>query len=314
MCLINQLKSVFNNEDSSLIFKSMKEKYELSNLEYLNLIAIFMTYVIISKNPEIPSTCVTICNTILKYRHRSNENINSQIFYECINTFVINELSIDSKNEERILKNLESGLLFHSFNSSFLPKIQEQGLVLHDKPWNLNEVEKIRMIFKKYGIQNIFGMYQGKIETPIFFSNQLCSSPYYGLSSPTFFRKFIENDKSYFNVFLNRDREMAIDSIKKLCFPLTEEEKKYVYNFFSKYWTYFASDDLPCIAIANKKDMGIQQPLPIRHFGESTDSYITRCFMQQSNVMIKNDIPRDRIEIFSYENLAFVDYEKNKNI
>lgn len=313
MNAVEQLKNIFKQEDTGIILKQMKTEYNLNNIEYLNLVAIFMTYITISTNPDIPSTCNFICTIILKYRDRQNDNINSEIFSDCIMSFVNNELKTNN-SEIKIIKQIEDGIFFHSFNATFYPRINEYGLIVHDKPWNLEEIEEIIKIFKRYGISNIFGMYQGRTETPIFFSSHLATSPYYGLSSPTFFRKFIENDSCYFNTFRDRNYETAKESIEMLCMPLNENERKYVYLFFKKYWNYFASEELPCIAITTGEQLNCKQKLPNRFENESSSTYISRCLLQQYNLMIKQDIPRDSIEIFSYENLAFLEMEKKKNI
>lgn len=292
-------------EENQFIITEISKKYSLSNEEYSNLINLMIYYYGFTSFPNTVEAVTFICNEIKNYQEEIRKNQNCHLFESCIHDFLEKELK-STGNLQKVASFLKEGFVFHSFNTAFLDTINEKGLITKEKPWSLEEVEEIRTIFQKKNQKNIFGLYQGRGETPIFFANNLVSSAYYGLSSPTFFRKFIENKPQYFNVFLNRDYAKAKMSIEELCVELTEEEKNTVFKFFQKYWNIFTAEKFPCLAISTKEKLGID-PTPLeRREGEIDLQYYSRQILETKNIMMHKDIPRESLEIFQYESFTFV--------
>lgn len=313
--MLDTIKSNFDNSENRFIIEEIAKKYQLSSIEYISLIDILIYYYCISPNPDTLNTVPFVCEEIVKYREQFKKNQTGEFFTNCLRNLIENECLKDRNSTLNNLQELiNEGLIFHSFNAAFFDKINTQGLVVKEKPWNLEEVEEVRKIFQEKENYNIFGLYQGRTATPVFFADTLISSPYYGLSSPTFFRKFIENEPEYFNVFLNRDYPKAYESINKLCTELNDKEKEIVINFFNKYWNLFTSEDLPYVAISTKERMEIKT-YPLEQFqNETLEQYYLRCLLSGRNHMFKNDISRDNLDIFSYSQLTFNPKTKEKNI
>ena len=109
-----------------------------------------MYYYCISSNPNTLITTQLICEKILQYREHFKINQTGEFFTVCLNEIVTREGSIDRQNTLNNLQRLvNEGLIFHSFNSSFFNKINTQGLVVKEKPWNLDEIEEVRKIFQE---------------------------------------------------------------------------------------------------------------------------------------------------------------------
>lgn len=313
--MIESIKSNFSVQENQFIIEEMSKKYQLSSLEYIALIDILIYYYGISSSPNTLTTVQIICERILQYREQFKVNQTGEFFTTCLRELVTREMEIDEQSTINNLQKLvNEGLIFHSFNAAFFDKINTQGLVVKEKPWSLDEVEDVRKIFYQKENYNVFGLYQGKTATPVFFADTLISSPYYGLSSPTFFRKFIENKPEYFNVFLNRDYSKAKESIEQLCVELSDEERNIVFNFFNKYWQLFTNGELPYVAITTKEKMGIKS-YPVEQFpNESLVQYYLRCLLSGRNHMFKENIDREKLELFSYSELTFAPKVKEKNI
>lgn len=302
----------FNNNENQLIITEMAKKNALSKEEYLNLINLMIYYYVIASRPNTLEAVTTICNSIKIHRKDIEKHQSGSLFKDCISLFLESEEK--TGNLDKIENFINQGFLFHNFNPSFLNTINENGLSTKEKSWDLNEVEQIRKIFWNRDKKNIFGLYQGKEKTPIFFANNLLSSSYYGLSSPTFFRKFIENNPNYFNIFLNRDYQKAVESIENICIGLSPIEKKEVFAFFQKYWDIFATEEFPYMAISSNKKLGIPYTIPSRFPNETKAQYLLRRILNSKNETIKKDIPRTSLEIFSYQTFSFHPYTKEKHI
>ncbi len=301
----------FTKEDTQLLLAAMKEKYQLSKEEYLNLIDILFYYFVVNGPLHTFENITFICNEIIKNRELIEKNQNSRCVQTCLLHFM-EEARKEDPEFRKLEQFLEEGILFHSFNGAFKDTIQEKGLILQEKPWDLEEIERIRAIFQKYQNRNIFGYYQGRKETPIFFARNLVSSPYYGLSSPTFFRKFIENQPKYFNVFLNRDYDKAVESMQELTQPLSEEERKEVFQFFQKYWEYFSAEEYPWIAVSTFDKLGLKPEK--REYEGTKEEVLLKRLLDTGNIMVHENIPRENLELFSYETFTFLPSTKQKNI
>lgn len=309
--MIEKIEQNFNNNDNQLIISELKKRYQLSDLEYISLIDILIYYYIISAHPNTLKIGNEVCELILRYREELKLNRTPNFFKEALTFIIKQELSINYDYTIRILNELiQEEYVFHSFNAAFYNQINEKGLIVQEKPWNLDEIENIRNIFKQQGYQNIFGYYQGQAKTPIFFASSLVTSPYYGLSSPTFFRKFIEHNSNFFNTFLNRDYERALKSIHILCQNLSNPNKEYVLNFFNKYWNEFTNGELPYVAISTRKRLGLASNIIACYPNESLEEYYIRSLLSQSNFSVHNDITRDKFDLFSYGTLSLKKKQK----
>lgn len=297
-------------EENQFLITELSQRYCLSKEEYLNLVDLMIYYYIITTSPNTIQTVPIICDEIMRHKEEINKNQNYSLFRSCL-TILLEQEKKKEGNLNKLDAFLEEGFVFHSFNSAFNSQIEEKGLIVKEKPWSLEEVEQVREIFKKYQ-KDIFGTYQGRTSTPIFFANNLISSAYYGLSSPTFFRKFIENHPQYFNTFLNRDYVRAKESMERLCSSLTYEETEVVMGFFQKYWNMLATDSLPSLAISTKKKLGIatSQNPPSK---KDIDFYL-HALIDSNNVMKRENIERDQLEILSYQSLSFAPVTKEKYI
>lgn len=313
--MLEAIKNNFSNENNQLIIQEISKQYHLSSLEYISLINILMYYYSISANPNTIDTVQYVCSQIIKYREKLKINQTNELFDNCLSDLISKELKFDRNSTINNLEKLvNEGLVFHSFNAAFFDKINQDGLIVKEKPWNLEDIEKVRKIFQNRNKKNIFGLYQGREATPIFFANTLATSPYYSLSSPTFFRKFIENKPEYFNVFLNRDFDKAKQSIIELCTVLNEEERKIVYSFFNKYWELFTNNELPYIAISTKEALEVQDNKLSRLPSEPLEYYYLRCLLSNHNYMFKNNIDRNKLQLFSYKRLTLIPSVKEKSI
>ncbi len=300
------------DEKGKLLLEAIAKQYLLTKEEYLNVIDMSIYNHIITGECLSLENLTFICEEIYKRRDLIQKHVNHEFATACLKHSFEKARQTDP-SFEHLRAFLETGYVFHSFSPAFLPSIQSKGLVLKEKPWDLNEIEEVRKIFQKHKM-NIFGFYQGRSSTPVFFTDHLLSSPYYGLSSPTFFRKFIEHNPSYFDVFLNRDYNRAKEGMEELCTPLTAEEKNIVWAFFQKSWDFFATDTLPCLAISTKEQLGIPHVPASKDEQESLEHYYLRQLINAQNYAITHDIKREDLSIFQYDTLSFTSYQKQKNI
>ncbi len=271
---------------------------KLSNYDYINLVTLVLTKGIISREDVSKEDINYFFNLIIN-KNNNIVNDNSKVYNEAVSYCVDDFFKKHGLNENsylKIMNNWFNGYLFHTLNVALANEVNDYGLT-HDCPlWNSSEIKEIISLLKK----NVFGLFNGDTKG-FFFASSLSSSPYYGLSSPTFFRKFIENDYKYLNVFLNRDLKKATESIEFLCAKnnLNPEEKEKVISFFKKYWAIFATNELPSI-IMKPRENNYVIPHPIGDI----KSFVTKQIIKDCrNVFLSNDISRDQLIIFSYETL-----------
>lgn len=297
----------FSNETKEYL-SIVKKQYQLSNYEYVNLLSILLTRRIITHEAESIDDINYFIQLIINNRNRTIINDNTNIYNGAIQYIVTNYFNTYGISEDtfkHITNNWFNGYNFHTLNSVFVKDIDAEGIKLDNKPWDVNEIKEVIRVLKR----NIFGMFNGN--TGVFFASNLKTSPYYGLSSPTFYRKFVENKPEYLNVFLDRNLFRANESIQKLCDAqnLTDEERDIIVDFFKKYWLAYASEELPCVLMRKRKKTS-DIPYPSTDVVNYTIDLITK---DDNNTYIKNDIARDELEIFSYEALGIVSqYTKEK--
>lgn len=311
--MIDKWLTEFQKNENQFIITEMARKYSISKEEYIHLVNLMIYYYAISTTPNTLEAVQTIYNKLKEFENDIKKHHTHNLFQECLSLFLKEEQE-KSGNLERIKAFLQEGFVFHSFNPAFLPQINEKGLIVKEKPWNLEEVEIVRQIFLKKFHKNVFGLYQGREKTPIFFANNLLSSAYYGLSSPTFFRKFIENDPTYFDVFFRKDYAKARESIENLCSPLEDYEKNQVLAFFQKYWDFFTSSNLSFVAITTREKLGITETPLEKRTNEGEIDYLVRKIIEVKNEMIKENIAREKLEIFSHQSFSIVPYTNEKTI
>lgn len=297
----------FSNETKEYL-SIVKKQYQLSNYEYTNLLSLLLTRRIITHDAESIDDINYFIQLIINNRNRTIINDNTNIYNGAIQYIVTNYFNTYGISEDtfkHITNNWFNGYNFHTLNSVFVKDIDAEGIKLDNKPWDVNEIKEVIRVLKR----NIFGMFNGN--TGVFFASNLKTSPYYGLSSPTFYRKFVENKPEYLNVFLDRNLFRANESIQKLCDTqnLTDEERDIIVDFFKKYWLAYASEELPCVLMRKRKKTS-DIPYPSTNVVNYTIDLITK---DDNNTYIKNDIARDELEIFSYEALGIVSqYTKEK--
>lgn len=202
---------------------------------------------------------------------------------------------------------ITEGYLFHSFNGAFKESIKERGLVLTNKPWDLNETERVKQIFSTKGKKDLYGLYQGEEHTPIYLSSNLNSSSYYAVSSPTWFLHFVtggmmdhEYDKE---AYRRRDYDACLNNILLLIYKyqLSKDEEEVVLRFFNKYYNMLASSNPNMLMI---KRNAIIKPvlIPPQSEDETGKTYIKRIIntYASENHLIKQNINKEDIFIIDY--------------
>lgn len=306
---MNILNETFTEEIKNELF-NYKDIYNLSVYEYVNLCSLIITNSIITRKTIEIETINYFLNLILNKRNIGLPNDNSYVYNHAIKYIVYNYFKANGEAKEtfdNIINNWFNGYIFNSLNDGFLEEINDNGLILKNKPWNIEDIKIIKDIFK--GKKDIFGLSNGE-NNVVFYSTSLAQSSYYGLSSPTFYRKFIENKPKYLNTFLNNNLKTAYNSIQELCqeYNLTEDETNIVFKFFKKYWLLYANDRLPGV-ILKKRNKNINIEFPESNVIEYTTNIIIR---DSKNIIIKEDIPRDNLIIFSYDTLSILAQNKKK--
>ena len=297
------IQTFFTEEIKEYIY-SIKDYYNLSNYEYIELITLILTNGIITHNKVKFDDINYFVNLILNNRHNEIINNNSSVYNNSIKYIITNHFEqkgISRKTFDEIINNWFNGYFFHSLNNNFVSDINNNGFILENKPWDIRDIQIIKNVFK--GKRNIFGLSNGEDNT-IFLSTNLMSSPYYGLTSPTFYRKFIENNQKYLNVFLNRDFNLATESIDNLCnqYNLNKEEREIVFAFFKKYWLKYATDDLPSIILIKRTD-NKDIPYPNNNIINSTINLIIK---DTHTKIVRQNIDRKDLTIFNCNSLNII--------
>ncbi len=283
---------------------SIRNYYHLTDYEYIELITLILTSEIITHTKIILEDINYFTLLILNNRNNKIVNNNSNVYNSSIKYIIINyykKHGLSPQSFNKIVNNWFNGYFFHSLNNSFVAEINSTGFVLEDKPWDIVDIQTIKNIFK--GKKDVFGMSNGE-NNAIFLSTNLMSSPYYGLTSPTFFRKFIENDPHYLNVYLNRDLKHSLESINRLCdkYNFDDNERKIILNFFHKYWNKYATNDLPSIILIKRPPhKGIPYP-EVNVINKTIDLIIK----DNHTKIVRQNIERHNLLIFDCNCLAII--------
>lgn len=287
----------------------LKETYQLTNYEFVNLNSLILTNLIITRKAKIDEhLLLSFIKLIINHRQDKIVNNNSEVYNNAILIMIQNyfkEYDFNDENIYLLLNNWFNGYQFHSLNDCFVNNINDNGFILNDKPWDITEIKSIKKLLGK----KIFGPSNAESNN-IFFANELKTSPYYGLTSPTFFRKIIENQPQYLNIFLNRDINTSYQSMLELCKlkQLNEEETKEVINFFKKYWLIFATEKLPSVILKKRQQTNITIPSNL------TIDSLSKMIASDNKVSIINeDLSRSDLIIFSYNNLQIVKEKQKRN-
>lgn len=304
----DQIIDIFSDTNLQMLIKKTTEIHQLSIEEDISLKSLLLTTFLLTREEQaLYHHYETIVNGILKDRnHNHFEEILNQIIED-----IFKEKPNDVTLANKLLQNLIlDGYCFHSFNASFLETICEKGLVIEEKPWDNEEIEHIRSLFQSHQVKGVFGLYQGRKETPIFFANNLESSRFYAYSSPTWFRHFVSGGMSGKEelydkkAFFYRNYEQAFKNVQTLCHQamLNPEEQELVFKFFHKYWNLIATKELPCVALIKRSQLKKEELLPPLE-QESIESYTKRMifYFGRGNQTIKNDIPPQDLLIFPYQ-------------
>lgn len=281
-----------NIQDTLLMYK---KQYQLTNYEYTNLILIILNGLLITGELEKENIKYYI-DLIISNRNNPIKNNNKFMFEKSIAYIVNNYFNKYGENEEcfdLLINNIKNGFYFHAFNHCFFNKFNEEGIVLEDKAWDITDIKRIKDILGK----NIFGISNGE-DNLLFLSTNLSISPYYGLSSPTFFRKFIERDPKYLNIYLERDIKSCYESINELCknSNINDEDKYFIIHFFKKYWALFGNNELPAILLLPKENDSIT----IDYNKESIINYL--CSNSRTKI-IRENLSRNQFYLFDCNNL-----------
>lgn len=300
----------FLTEEIKEYLYGVKDYYQLTNYEYINLITLILTHNIITNTSVMLEDINYFTLLILNNRNNKIINNNSSVYNGSIKYIITNyykQYGINENSFYTIMNNWFNGYYFHSLNNSFISEINSSGLVLENKPWDIRDIQTIKKIFK--GKRDVFGMSNGE-DNIIFLATNLMSSPYYGLTSPTFFRKFIEHEPKYLNTYLKRDSKQALDSITELCtkYNLNSDECLTVSNFFYKYWDMYATDELPSIILI-KRPLQSNIPYPTTDIVNHTISSIIK---DNHTKIIRKNIKRHDLIIFDCNSLDIIKQSQKK--
>jgi len=240
-----------------------------------------------------------------------SDEVRKSNYIHLVVEFIFNHFNEPDLVEEIVHNYIFDGYLVHSFNAAFSDSIEERGLILKDKPWDLNEIEMIKGIFAKRGKKDIFGLYQGEERTPIFLAENLNSSAYYGISSPTWFLHFCtgglygKKDEYDKEAFRNRDYDACLTNVITLCeaYALSDDERYIVLDFFEKYYAILGTNDPPKVLLIERKKLIGEQELMPQMEHESDYDYICRTLtiFASGNRMIRKDIKPEDILIIDYK-------------
>lgn len=315
-----QLINIFSEPKLQSQIESVLSQYQFTNEEEISLKSLLLTTFLITRQElSVYLYFDTIVNGIMENRENNN-------FEKIINN-IIDTIFENNRNDFNLAKKIIynfalDGYCFHSFNKVFLPTILEKGLVIKEKPWDNEAIEQIRKIFSNHNIKDVFGLYQGKDNTPIFFANSLKSSRFYAYSSPTWFRHFVSggmkgNPNFYHKkAFFYRDYRLALENVIKLCQSanVNNEEYQLIFNFFNHYWEKIATNELPCVALIKRTELEKEcKILPILE-QEDACNYVKRAFQYygQGNHTVKDDIDKEKLIIFSYDFANLQKMQPNK--
>lgn len=268
----------------------------------LKLKSMIIAYLIMTRNNKYLDDLIAVL--IAKLKDDDHFRTNGDEYFN----IVLEEAYKHYSKEEIINNYLIDGYLYHSFNGAFLASIKNRGLILNNKPWDLNETEQVKKIFSSHGKKDIYGMYQGEEKTPIYLANNLISSSYYALSSPTWFLHFttggMQDKECDKETFRNRDYSGCLKNILKIMhkYHLSKEEQDVVLVFFDKYYNYLGVNKSPKVLLIKRKIINPINDLELQEKGEQDIDYLKRIFRLHlsGNLMIKHNIKKEDILIIDY--------------
>ena len=297
------MKELIENTVSNLYI----EEFSLEkNLKLKSLITI---YLIMTRNNKNVEELIKILKEILK--EDNNFRINNETYLNLIIKYALS----NGYNSQTIINNyINNGYLFHSTNGAFKDSIKENGLIIKNKPWNLNELETIKNIFIRHGKYDIFGLYQGEEKTPLHLASNLLSSSYYSISSPTWFLHFtsggMKNKDLDKEAYRNRDYDSCLNNILTLIkeYNLSQEESKIIIDFFNKYYNILATNKEPILLLIERNKIKSDRVIETKEVNETEFDYVKRIFniYCTQNIIVRDNISKEDIEIIKY-----ID-EKNK--
>ena len=279
----------------------------------LKLKSLIIMYLIMTRDDNNIDNLSNILIELLK--KDKNYRVNNESYINILIKFALTE-GFDSKT---IINNyINKGYYYHSTNGAFLKSISNTGLILKNKPWDLKELELIKNIFSKRNKKDIFGLYQGEENTPIYLASSLASSSYYAISSPTWFLHFVsggmKNSTYDREAYRNRDYDACLKNVSNLIneYKLDNEESKIVIEFFNKYYNILGLNKEPILLLI-KRDYIDKEPINTNKKSDETQfEYIKRTLNEycSRNIMLKENINKEDIIIINYFNKK--KYLKNK--
>lgn len=297
------------NDDILKIIDKCKEDYNLTNYEYVNLITMLLAYEIITRLNISNSDIEQIIGFIINNRNNKLQINNNSAVYNNTITYACNSFfskyGINKNSYNTIMNNWFNGYYFHAFNGSFIELFNSNGIDLNNKPWDSYDLDNISKIYGK----KVFGYTNGNTNA-LFLSSSLSVSPYYSLSTPTFFRRFIENDSKYLNCYLNRDYNTSLLAINDLCdkYNVSQDIRDYTINFFNKYWNLFNKKEYPAIILLPRNN----QKEYVMPDDDVINNVVRNICNDNSNFKINSNIDREVFEIFDYESISIIAKEKKK--
>lgn len=307
----DELIKIFFDQKLLELIKKIENNYDFGVEEDVSLKSLLLTAYLLTREERAPYLYFeTIVSGILQERSKNH-------YQDILNT-IIDQIFQHRENDYALAMKLyhqfiTDGYCFHSFNAAFLPTIQKQGLVVEDKPWDNEQIEEIRSLFRSHHVPDVFGLYQGRKSTPLFFANNLNSSRFYAYSSPTWFRHFVsggmsgkmsEFDKT---AFFRRDYAKAKENVIKLIkkTQISEDDQTKIMQFFDQQWNWIATNDSPLVALVKREDLIEKNQLasiPILEHELAVD-YLKRILRTDGsfNHIIKNNIAPEKIIIFPYD-------------
>ena len=145
------------------------------------------------------------------------------------------------------LQNKPDSYIYHSFNEVFLESIKENGINPNINYTPQQEIDTITKIFRKHELYgNIFGWQDINCRNKVSYSCGPLMAYYHGMNSPEWFYSFTCRGKGALDPipFNAGDYETARNNILNLMNKnnFTEEEIKYIMDFFNKNWNLYANN------------------------------------------------------------------------
>lgn len=248
----------------------LSETAYFANQYYLfTVVELLLKYQILHKQNEgILDFCQQIHESFLKVTNYKEFLIDS---YRLLANSIQQKLNLTDQlsveNKQKMLKYayknyIQEGFCFHSFPSSILTKIKNDGILPERKYPLYQQMLEVEKIFNKHHKKKIFGI-NLKDDIDYFeITDSPSSAFFYALETPFYFSNLVNSfadELKYKDAYLRKDKVFCSNNVELLCNykNLTLTEKETVMDYFNKQWTLIDGSNLnPVIALIERKTVG----------------------------------------------------------